>query len=172
MRKNTVLLESTNGADIGNNMLRIMEGTFKTEYEKYEIWLSCNQGVLPRAEGLLKTYRLPRVKTVVCNSFQYYKLLATAGYLFTDSTFPRRFIKREGQIYVNTWHGTPLKKMGKDVPGGAHVIGNIQRNFLMCDYLCLPNPYTKAIFRKAYNLENLFSGNYVLAGYPRNQAFF
>lgn len=172
VRKNIVLLESTNGADIGNNMLRIMEELSKPEYEKYEIWLSCNQGVLPRAEGLLKTYRLPRVKTVVCNSFQYYKLLATAGYLFTDSTFPRRFIKREGQIYVNTWHGTPLKKMGKDVPGGAHVIGNIQRNFLMCDYLCLPNPYTKEIFRKAYNLENLFSGKYVFAGYPRNQAFF
>ena len=172
VRKNTVLLESTNGADIGNNMLRIMEELSKPEYEKYEIWLSCNQGVLPRAEGLLKTYRLPRVKTVVCNSFQYYKLLATAGYFFTDSTFPRRFIKREGQIYVNTWHGTPLKKMGKDVPGGAHVIGNIQRNFLMCDYLCLPNPYTKEIFRKAYNLENLFSGKYVLAGYPRNQTFF
>ena len=72
VRKNTVLLESTNGADIGNNMLRIMEELSKPEYEKYEIWLSCNQGVLPRAEGLLKTYRLPRVKTVVCNSFQYY----------------------------------------------------------------------------------------------------
>ena len=172
VRKNTILLESTNGADVGNNMLRIMEELSKPEYKKYEIRLSCNKGVLPRAEGLLKTYRLQNVKTVVCNSFQYYKLLATAGYLFTDSTFPRRFIKREGQTYVNTWHGTPLKKMGKDVPGGAHVIGNIQRNFLMCDYLCLPNPYTKEIFRKAYNLENLFSGKYVFAGYPRNQAFF
>ena len=88
VRKNTVLLESTNGADVGNNMIRIMEELSKPEYKKYEIRLSCNKGVLPRAEGLLKTYRLQNVKTVVCNSFQYYKLLATAGYLFTDSTFP------------------------------------------------------------------------------------
>lgn len=170
--KHIVLLESTNGSDVGNNMLRIMEQLSKPEYAEYEVWLSCNKGVMPRAESLLNTYGLKKVKLVACNSFQYYTLLGKAGYLFTDSTLSRRFIKKPGQIYVNTWHGTPLKKMGKDVPGSAHVIGNIQRNFFMCDYLCLPNAYTKEIFRHAYNLENMFKGNYVFAGYPRNQVFF
>ena len=32
--KNTVLLESTNGADVGNNMLRIMEELSKPENKK------------------------------------------------------------------------------------------------------------------------------------------
>ena len=69
VRKNTILLESTNGADIGNNMLRIMEELSKPEYEKYEIRLSCNQGVLPRAEGLLKTYGLKNVKQLCATAF-------------------------------------------------------------------------------------------------------
>ena len=110
VRKNIVLLESTNGADIGNNMLRIMEELSKPEYENMKFGFPATRVYFQEAEGLLKTYRLPRVKTVVCNSFQYYKLLATAGYLFTDSTFPRRFISGKGRFNVNTWHGTPLKK--------------------------------------------------------------
>lgn len=120
-----------------------MEELSKEEYAGYRVFLSCNKSVQEHAKKLLETYGIRNVQVVICNSFRYYTLLAEAKYLFTDSTFCRKFIKKPGQIYANTWHGTPLKKMGKDVPGSAHVIGNIQRNFFMCDYLCLPNVYKR-----------------------------
>ncbi|MDO4647712.1 MAG: glycosyltransferase [Eubacteriales bacterium] len=167
-----VLLESVNGKDLGNNMLRIMVELCKPEYAKLKLYFSCNKNIEERVKKLLDAYGLQKVKIVTCDSFSYYKILAKAGYLFNDSTFPRRFLKKPGQIYVNTWHGTPLKRMGADVPGGAHVIGNIQRNFFMCDYLCLPNKYTCEIFRDAYHIRGLYQGEYVYAGYPRNQVFF
>ncbi|MFR4319513.1 MAG: CDP-glycerol glycerophosphotransferase family protein [Eubacterium sp.] len=34
-----------------------------------------------------------------------------------NSTFPACFTRKEGQIYINTWHGI-LKLMGYDMPNG------------------------------------------------------
>ncbi len=169
---NLVLLESVNGKDLGNNMLRIMIELSQPEYKNLKLYFSCNKNVEGTVQKLLDAYGLRKVRLVTCDSLAYYRFLSQAGYLINDSTFPRRFIKKLGQIYVNTWHGTPLKRMGADVPQGGHVIGNIQRNLFMCDYLCLPNAYTCEIFRDAYHLRGLYQGEYVYAGYPRNQVFF
>ncbi|WP_420884839.1 CDP-glycerol glycerophosphotransferase family protein [Actinomadura geliboluensis] len=39
--------------------------------------------------------------------------------MITNHCLPGWYMKREGQTYVQTWHGTPLKRIGhdlKDVP--------------------------------------------------------
>ena len=77
----------------------------------------------------------PRVRFVKYQSSAYYSALATAKYLINNATFPPQFGKREGQVYVNTWHGTPLKAMGYHVPDGALDTRNVVRNFLSADYL-------------------------------------
>ncbi len=50
----------------------------------------------------------------------YDRHLADGGLLVNNATFPPPFSKRPGQVYVNTWHGTPLKKMGYGMPDGGH----------------------------------------------------
>ena len=167
-----ILVDTINRHDLGGNMLQILRELKREPYKKYSIWLACDRSVRKRAEKLFGTYGITGVGFVEVNSFAYYRLTAVAGTIILDVTTGRRFVKREGQVIVNTWHGTPLKCMGADVPGQKHTIGNVQRNLLMTDFLCLPNEYTVELFRKAYQTEGLFPGVYVLAGYPRNQVFF
>lgn len=109
----------------------------------------------------------PRVSFVKHKSQAYFAAIATAKYLVNNATFPPQFGKREGQIYLNTWHGTPLKAMGYDVPSGAMDTGNVVRNFLSADYLLAPNEDTAEMYLSAYRMRNIFRGRLVAEGTPR-----
>ena len=80
-----------------------------------------------------------RVRFVLFGSDEYVEALASCKYLINNVTFPQYFIKREGQIYINTWHGTPLKSMGYDMVEGNSGSANTVRNFLHADYLLSAN---------------------------------
>src|SRR5699024_6423637 len=103
---------------------------------------------------------------------EYLRALATAKYLITDTSFPPYFIKRPEQVYLNTWHGTPLKAMGRIVPSREYGLGNVQRNFLIADYLLYQQEFSRDIFLTDYMIDKVYKGNVLLSGYPRNSAFF
>jgi CDP-glycerol glycerophosphotransferase (TagB/SpsB family)/glycosyltransferase involved in cell wall biosynthesis len=109
----------------------------------------------------------PRVRFVELDSPAYYAALARAKYLVNNATFPPQFGKRAGQVYVNTWHGTPLKAMGYDIPGGALNTRNIVRNLLAADYLLAPNEATAAMYLDGYRMRNIYRGQIVAEGSPR-----
>jgi CDP-glycerol glycerophosphotransferase len=109
----------------------------------------------------------PRVRFVKYQSSAYYAALATSKYLINNATFPPQFGKREGQVYVNTWHGTPLKAMGYHVPGGALDTRNVVRNLLSADYLLAPNDDTDDMYLSAYRMRNIYRGAIVHEGTPR-----
>lgn len=112
--------------------------------------------------------RHPRVRFVRYRSPAYFKVLATARLLVNNATFPARFNKRPGQIYLNTWHGTPLKKMGYDEADGAVGARNVLRNFMMADYLLSTSPYmSEVMYEGAYRLVNVAPGQLIEEGYPR-----
>jgi len=109
-----------------------------------------------------------RVRFVELGSAGYLHALATSKYLVNNSTWPQQFSKRPGQVYVNTWHGVPLKHMGFDMPDGGIASRNITRNFLSADYLLSANPYmTRTMYRDAYRLQGLFRGAVIEEGHPR-----
>ena len=54
------------------------------------------------------------VDYVVQGSRRYFKVLARAKYLVNNVNFENRYVKRAGQTYLQTHHGTPLKAMGMD----------------------------------------------------------
>ena len=109
----------------------------------------------------------PRVKFVRVDSTQYQRALATSKYLINNATFPPTFAKREGQVYLNTWHGTPLKAMGYDMPGGGVLANNVVRNFMMADYLLAPNDATEDMYLRAFRMTNVFRGGLIRTGTPR-----
>ncbi|MDO4276681.1 MAG: glycosyltransferase [Eubacteriales bacterium] len=166
-----ILLESKKGADVGGNILRLAL-ELAEQYPDHKVYLAMEKRLESQASRKLALRGGEEVKLVEYYSFQYFELLATAGYLVTDTGFCRQFIKRPGQIYMNTWHGTSFKKLGKDIPAAVYAIGNIQRNFLMTDYLVSPSSYAIERLKEAYSLGNLYQGTYVYAGYPRNQVFY
>lgn len=110
----------------------------------------------------------PQVSMVRRGSNEYHRALATSGYLINNATFAPQFGKRQGQIYLNTWHGTPLKHMGFDMPDGAWQSANTLRNFLNADFLLAANDFmADVMYEQAYKLTNVFAGEIITEGYPR-----
>ena len=109
-----------------------------------------------------------RVRFVRRHSLAYVRALATSQYLVNNATFPAQFSKRSGQVYLNTWHGTPLKRMGYDMPDGAFDSANTLRNFVAADFLLSQNSFmTEQMYEKAYKLRGAFRGLVIEEGYPR-----
>lgn len=100
-------------------------------------------------------------------SKEYHEYLATSKYIINNMTFPQYFRKREGQIYINTWHGIPLKKMGYEMPKGRIEAANTARNFLQADYLLSPNTHHTKMYNDVYMMKNVFEGVILQEGQAR-----
>lgn len=172
VKKDVILLESKHGADIAGNIFSILKELTGKTYEHFQVYLVAEKSNEERFGVLLNKYNIQNVKFVELRSKLYMELLASAGYLVTDTSFPPYYIKKEDQVYLNTWHGTPLKAMGKKVPSREFALGNVQRNFLIADYLLYQNEFSKNIFLTDYMIDKVYGGTVLLSGYPRNTAFF
>ncbi|GAB3273771.1 hypothetical protein GCM10027562_43880 [Arthrobacter pigmenti] len=165
---NSVVYESFSG----NGMLDNPEAIFQTLLNDSSmghlkhIWVLSDLDFYRSTVERFRDY--DNVQFVQYQSDKYYKALATSQYLINNATFPWQFSKRDGQTYINTWHGTPLKRMGYDVEGGAPDTRNIIRNFVAADYLLSANEFmSKQMYLDGYKLRNIFRGRIVEEGYPR-----
>lgn len=104
----------------------------------------------------------------VTPDFVYMELIETAQFLLTEVYLTAAWVKKEGQMYINIWHGTPLKKLGlaKNAKG-KHKNGIQQSNFIDADYLLYPNDYTKKHMLESYKVADLMPGKVLKLGYPR-----
>ena len=166
VKPNTVLFESFHGRNISDSPFYLMRELAK--YKQFDIYFTTGS-----REAHAKFLRDNgfKIKLVELNSLKYQKLLASAKYLINNVSFPTYFIKKPDQIYVNTWHGTPLKTLGKNMIKGISDMHNIQHNFLQSDYLLFPNLFTMEQMMRDYSLEDLYTGKAVISGYPRNSVF-
>ena len=98
----------------------------------------------------------------------YAYFLAKAKYLINNVGYTPFFSKKEGQIYLNTWHSITVKTLGYDIPDARRVSKNVIRNLLMTDYIISLNEFMTEIFEKSFRFENLYEGKYIQEGYPRN----
>ena len=167
-----LLLESKHGDDLAGNIFALLKCLNRDYRGKYKIYLTCAKKNKQRFKSLLSEYGIEGVKLTDPRTAGYFGLLAKAKYLITDTSFHMRYIKKQGQIILNTWHGTPLKHMGRDVEDSVYSMGNIQRNLLFSDYLLYPNEYMKEKMVSAYMLDGVYKGNILNEGYPRNCVFF
>ena len=112
------------------------------------------------------------VRFIKFQSLEYREYLATARYLVNNVSFPGYFTKRKGQVFIDTWHGIPLKTIGFDIPAGKISAGNTVKNFLAADYLISPNAFMTEIYKNAFKMDGLFSGKILEIGQPRNDSYF
>jgi CDP-glycerol glycerophosphotransferase len=106
---------------------------------------------------------------LVTGTREYYEAIAQARYLVTNDLLPRWFRKRDDQFYLQTWHGTPLKRIGLDIepPRRPNTIAYLERqneDTPKWDLLLAPNAFATPIFRRAF----AFDGEIAETGYPRN----
>lgn len=169
VKKNTILVESFHGSNISDSSLALVREILKSYPGKFKIYYgSIDKN---RHQKFIDEIGLD-VELVDVNSFYYTKILATSEYLINNSSFPVYFVKRDEQKYIQTWHGTPLKTLGKDMRLGIESMYNVQHNFLQADYITFPNEFTRDVMMDCYNLNPLYTGKVVMAGYPRNEIFF
>ena len=171
--ENSILLEPQQGRNINGNIFYILKELATNKiYENYQLNVVLKPNAVEAGKQILKYHQLYNVNVIEHLSKKYYQLLASSKYLITDTSFLPFFIKKEGQVLFNTWHGTPLKYLGKKIKNDYHSIGNVQKNFLVADYLLYPNEYMMKHMIEDYMLENICKAKTILTGYPRNTAFF
>lgn len=169
-----ILLESQQGREVNGNIYYILkELSTNEEYISYKLYLTVLKENKEKIKKFLYCKGIKNVNFVELNTKEYFKIISKAKFLINDNTFLPFFIKKEDQIYLNTWHGTPLKSLGKNIKNDMHNIGNTQKNFLMSDYLLYPNEYTRDHIIEDYMIGNLKCNiNIMMSGYPRNSVFF
>lgn len=168
----TILIESKHGEDLAGNMFQILKELKDPKYKMYPVYVSMKEEYIPKYREVLLQYDMKHCMFVKTGTKTYKRLLATAKFLITDTSFPPYYIKRENQVYLNTWHGTPLKAMGRIVPNREYGLGNVQRNFFIADYLLYQQEFSRDIFLRDYMIEHIYPGKILTWGYPRNVAFF
>lgn len=170
--KKEILLVSRSGLALESNILAILKELNQPEYKEFYKVLAVQKNKKEQIQKKLERYGISVDKFVYTREPSYYYHLAKAGWLINDTTFPGRYIKKDGQTYLNVWHGTPLKRMGQDNPEERYDTGNVMRNLLQSDYLVFPNLYMEEKMSGAYNMKELYQGTVLHEGYPRNCIFF
>ena len=169
--ENLIYFESRNGRDFTGNIFRIIEELSTGAYGDYKICVYATEKVKARILDFKKNYNL-KIDRILTSKKDAAIALEKAKYVFTDSGIQTKYVKREGQIFVNTWHGTPLKLMGSDNVFEVPALGFIQHSLLSSDYLLYPNEYMCRKMTEAFMIEKIYSGKILLEGYPRNSIFF
>jgi CDP-glycerol glycerophosphotransferase len=72
-------------------------------------------------------------------------------------------LKGKNTLYINTWHGTPIKKIGKDLKDALFTFTSKHEG--KYDYFCVQGEFEKKIYNRAFNIPE---ANLVLTGLPRN----
>jgi CDP-glycerol glycerophosphotransferase len=91
--------------------------------------------------------------------------LESADLVVSNSHLEMDWVKRPGATYVQTWHGTPLKRIHADVLWGPEgLLEHLSLDVDRWDVLLSPNRYSTTTLRGAFR----WSGEILESGYPRN----
>lgn len=168
-----VLLESQHGNNLNGNIYYIAEYLATHEkYQDYKLYFVARGRKLRQTQNFFQERNITNVEILMLASDKYFRVLASAKYLFNDTSFTPSFIKKDGQVYLNTWHGTPLKTLGRKSNSDFYSCGNVQKNLITSDYILCPNHLVYDSLVKDYMIQNLSEFSCILTGYPRNQVFF
>lgn len=125
--------------------------------------------------GLKKPDPVEGAETVKFNSIRYFYWLSKAKYWVFNSKMAPYYYKKPGQVYLQTWHGTPLKHLGHDIEDNGSTYYRSKQSYSQMvrsydndrshwDYLVSPNAFSTNAFVSAFGI----SKDQILElGYPR-----
>lgn len=162
--QDVVLFETYWGSKIADSPLAIYAAMREdSRYKGRQFYWSVQKDA-PVPETLVDD---DRTFLVEYGSRKYDRLLATAGTLVNNTSWVQYFSRRPEQRYINTWHGTPLKTVGKRIGTGVLEHANVTRNFLNVTDFMLPNEFTIDKLWADYDLSGLTQSAMVATGSPR-----
>ncbi len=168
IQKNIIVFESNMGRNYTGNPKCIYEEMVKNGLDKkYRCYIMLDD-LTTEVPGAAK--KIKRTRT------WYFFIMGIAGIWVCDSRQPKYIIKRKGVHYIQTWHGTPLKKLALDMDSvnmaGETDIEKYKKNFYdntrAWDYLISQNHFSTEVFKRAF----AFDKTMLEVGYPRNDILF
>lgn len=165
LQENLVIIESNEGTSISEKEYQILQTLYhikEGKNKKYQLVVAVCLEKEKEIRSFLHQKKLYDVKIAVLHTKYYCKVLATAQYLINNNTFPSYFIKHAGQIYINTGYENSMEYIEKDKTQDLTYFGNIQRNFIMADYIICHNKENRINLENRFMLKHLFLGNYIV----------
>lgn len=117
---------------------------------------------------------------VKINSKEYRKYLAKSKYWIFNYKIPDYLYPKKNQIFVQCWHGTPLKRLGCDLIHFDNVLNTMKgmkKRYKIeaskFNYFISPSKFASEKFISAWNLKEIGKENIIIEeGYPRNDFLF
>ncbi len=158
VKDNWVICESFFGKSYSDSPKYIYEYLCKNYPGKYRfIWVVNSKTEIPHHPTKVKRF-----------SIRYCYYLARCKYNVFNVRQPEWMKKREGNVFLETWHGTPLKKLvfdQEEVMGASPLYkAQFYKQSRVWDYLVAANHFSSEAFRSAF----LFDKEMLEFGYPRN----
>lgn len=158
---NKVLMISYMGDVLDNNLTKMNDYLVENQiYGKTIYWAVKD-----------RTYKAPKgAIPVVIGSFEWFDILAKAGFIFFNVHQNIYVDKKPGQTFVQFFHGYPFKGMGTLYYNEMEYNEKQKYDFAQreaeWDYVISPAPYATPLYKKYFNVSD--NVNMIEVGYPRN----
>ena len=155
-----IVFQTFDGKSFSDNPKYIYLYLLKLQADFKYVWVLNNP---PPDEPELAQAKLVRFRTL-----GYIFQLATAKYWIINSHLNPRLKPRQDTVYIQTWHGTPLKKIALDIPGQDWQKAAWLKDAAHWTYFISPSRKLDRIFCGAFGLAER---KILPLGYPRNDIF-
>lgn len=167
----TILFISFHGRGYSDNPMALHQ--YISSHDKYRDY-RCIYAIKNHKQ---KNLTIENAKIIEYFSIPYFFYLARSKYWIANCKLPKYVLKKDNQVYLQTWHGTPLKKLAHDiiVPEGTtfyrsemsveEMRSTYDNDVSKYNYMISPSAFTTEVFQSAFaiNKERLIE-----TGYPRN----
>ncbi|MBH1940371.1 bifunctional glycosyltransferase family 2 protein/CDP-glycerol:glycerophosphate glycerophosphotransferase [Mobilitalea sibirica] len=159
LKDNWVIFESFFGKSYSDSPKYVYEYLAKNYPGQYKfIWVINKRNTkIPYKHKKIKRFGI---------RYSYY--LARCKYFVFNGRQPEWVKKRPGSVFLQTWHGTPLKKLVFDIEDVSSATPKykqqVYKQSRAWDYLIAPNAFCSETFRRCF----MFEKKMLETGYPRN----
>ena len=166
IRKNRFVFLSMGGNSYGDSV-KCLSDYISENHENEEIVWAFSNHYFEKVDC--------RHKKVIFGSLKYYYYVISSKYYISNCYAPFMLIKRKGQVVLQTWHGTALKRIGKDSVDSDHTKFE---NVIKPDVIKRGNKQTdifisgSTFMTEVYHRALLYSKEISLTGTPRTDVFF
>lgn len=166
VKEESIIFESFNGRAISDNPKAIFDHMQNDEFSNYQMWWSISRSYFHEYKEIY-----PELNLIKRFSLKWLYELGRSRFWILNARMPYWIKKPKHTIFIQTWHGTPLKKIGLDLLE-IHMpeteLTAYKKAFKdeadSWDYLLVPNNYSAEIFKSSFD----FKKEMIKKGYPRN----
>lgn len=169
--KKMILFISFHGRGYSDNPKALHEYLLSSEeYKDYKFVWAIN--------GYRKhNIEIPRSKVIGYGGPKYLYHLARSKYWVCNCKLPGYVVKGKDQVYLQTWHGTPLKRLAFDIEvpedttfyrsemSYEEMTLTYAQDVEKYNYMISPSAFTTEVFQSAFQIER---ERLIETGYPRN----